>query len=104
MDIYADALNRLDTSIVPIRDCQKVFNHIMRETTICAGGKLSRDTCVGDSGGPLLTPFRLENYLRTHPKLIGIVSYGSQQCGTAGYPGVYTKVVHFIEWILDNLK
>lgn len=34
----------------------------------------------------------------------GIVSYGSKRCGTGGYPGVYTRVSYFMDWILDNIS
>ena len=51
------------------------------------GGK---DTCQGDSGGPL---FRSDPF-----RLVGIVSWG-QGCAVAGYPGVYTRVADFIDFV-----
>lgn len=35
--------------------------------------------------------------------LIGIVSFGGK-CGTADFPGVYTKVESYLEWIADNVE
>ena len=35
--------------------------------------------------------------------LIGIVSWGYKLCGTKGHPGIYTKVVGYLDWILENL-
>jgi len=35
--------------------------------------------------------------------LIGIVSYGTTRCGD-GIPGVYTKVINYLDWIEKNLK
>jgi len=32
----------------------------------------------------------------------GIVSYGFG-CGIIGYPGVYTNVYYFLDWIKDNM-
>jgi secreted trypsin-like serine protease len=35
---------------------------------------------------------------------VGITSFGPNHCGEEGYPGVYTKVTSFLEWIADNLE
>ncbi len=35
--------------------------------------------------------------------LVGIVSFGSQQCGI-GFPGVYTNVENYMNWIVRNLR
>lgn len=53
-----------------------------------------RDACQGDSGGPLvsLNPFDNTFYQ------IGIVSWG-EGCGREGFPGVYTIVSNFTDWI-----
>jgi secreted trypsin-like serine protease len=37
-------------------------------------------------------------------KLIGIVSFGPRVCGTENVPGVYSRVRHYIDWILDNVE
>lgn len=33
---------------------------------------------------------------------IGIMSFGSDNCGGLRIPSVYTSVAHFAEWIHDN--
>lgn len=33
----------------------------------------------------------------------GIVSFGTEKCGV-GMPGVYTKVEHYLNWIMNNLE
>ena len=51
----------------------------------------------GDSGGPLVWPWEGTYYL------IGVVSYGLR-CAEAGYPGVYTRVTAFLDWIMATMK
>lgn len=37
---------------------------------------------------------------------IGIVAAGHSECGrgVSGYPGIYTDVKYYMEWILDNME
>lgn len=70
---------------------------------MCAGGKDGKDSCGGDSGGPLIVKMQATTYdIRTFQQ--GIVSYGPKICGIQGLPGVYTRVAYYMDWILDNLK
>ena len=51
--------------------------------------------------------------MTTHPRhgthfetweLIGTVSFGApNKCGVDNVPGVYSRVRHYIPWILDNV-
>ena len=55
------------------------------------------DSCQGDSGGPMVVlADDDETYLQC-----GIVSWGNG-CADVGYPGVYTRVSYFTDWICDN--
>ncbi|PTL75963.1 serine protease [Vitiosangium sp. GDMCC 1.1324] len=52
------------------------------------GGK---DTCQGDSGGPLVI----------NGVLVGISSWG-RGCALPNYPGIYTRVGNYVDWIKNN--
>ncbi|XP_046658603.1 CLIP domain-containing serine protease 2-like [Homalodisca vitripennis] len=70
-------------------------------TQMCAGGEPGKDSCSGDSGGPLMKPFSINTSTRYF--LIGIVSVGPKKCGVDPIPGIYTSVAKYITWILDNV-
>ncbi|CAH1153687.1 unnamed protein product [Phaedon cochleariae] len=65
------------------------------EHMLCAG-QANRDSCSGDSGGPLMV--NSGKWIQ-----VGIVSWGIG-CGKGQYPGVYTRVEKFLPWIHKNLK
>lgn len=84
-------------------------NHVYRRNNltisdhqICAGGEKGKDSCVGDSGGPLMQYIQIG---RNDPfiSLAGIVSYGSSPCGSKGWPGVYTRVASYMSWIKSEI-
>ncbi|PKM12537.1 MAG: hypothetical protein CVV13_04815 [Gammaproteobacteria bacterium HGW-Gammaproteobacteria-3] len=67
------------------------------DTMLCAGYKGSdRDTCAGDSGGPLLV-FDTESGIW---RQAGITSFGFGPCGTVG---IYTRLEQFKTFISDTL-
>lgn len=66
---------------------------------MCAGEKKGgKDTCLGDSGGPLTVI--QEGGRHT---LVGITSFGSG-CGKPNSPGVYTRVSAYLDWILEHTE
>lgn len=79
-------------------DCDAAYNQPINGKFLCAGySQGGKDACQGDSGGPLMLQ------IKGHWTQIGIVSFGNK-CGEPGYPGVYTRVSEFINWIKDNTK
>merc|ERR1740129_582838 len=95
--------SRLREAAVPVisqRQCRHESKYSSEEITdnmICAGFKDAHiDACQGDSGGPLIK--KEKNF----KMLIGIVS-GGIECAKPGYPGVYTRVDRYLEWIRDTL-
>jgi len=69
-------------------------------TKICANGAdgTSKDACQGDSGGPLTVRGAEQRF-----QVIGVVSTGSG-CGNPAFPGIYTKVSKYVDWIVTNAK
>ena len=58
------------------------------------------DSCNADSGGPLVF-----KELSSDPWVqVGIFSFRSKNCGSKGFPGVYTKVAAFMDWIISKLE
>ena len=63
---------------------------------LAAGGK---DSCSGDSGGPLLVPSPIApGFMQA-----GIVSFGDE-CAVAGVYGIYTRVGNFRSFITGHLR
>jgi len=62
------------------------------KTMLCVN-EPGKDSCQGDSGGPLVCNDNL--------KLRGIVSWGIG-CANPNYAGVYTRVLHYGDWIKAN--
>ncbi|XP_046748300.1 uncharacterized protein LOC124412466 [Diprion similis] len=87
-------LQKVDLPLIGWDDCRRSYaERTITERMLCAGllATGGQDACQGDSGGPLVL----------NGKLIGIVSWGFG-CALPSYPGVYTRVVSFRDWIEDN--
>ncbi|KAB0800596.1 hypothetical protein PPYR_06336 [Photinus pyralis] len=93
---------------VPVRsmdECGPVYstkNVKLSKGQLCAGGIEGKDSCRGDSGGPLMTLYYVPSDYNWYAT--GVVSFGPSPCGVAGWPGVYTKVSEYIPWILKTIK
>ncbi|XP_043468556.1 trypsin-4-like isoform X2 [Leptopilina heterotoma] len=91
----SDKLRAVSVPKVELNQCRQKYlegNLKLKEGEICYGynnGANVRDKCQGDSGGPLINRDKVE---------LGLVSWGVE-CGTKGYPGVYTDVLYFRDWI-----
>ena len=87
--------------------CAKAYGPTLGETLqanqLCAY-RNGADACQGDSGGPLFSarPLYLRRDNWTRMEVIGITSYG-QKCGLSGIPGGYTRVNHYIKWIMRKM-
>ncbi|WP_293759765.1 trypsin-like serine protease [uncultured Paraglaciecola sp.] len=99
---FPDILNKVDLRLTTNAQCREELgksfgisadNVSVSDVMICAaipeGG---RGACQGDSGGPLVVN------TSSGVQQVGIVSWGFG-CAAAGYPGVYTRVSEFKDWI-----
>lgn len=103
-------------------DCNRAYYQPITDNFLCAGySEGGVDACQGDSGGPLM--MRVESrWLQlgigtyceqfVHSRIIMhfniiyytfLVSFGNK-CGEPGYPGVYTRVSEYLDWIQENTK
>jgi secreted trypsin-like serine protease len=89
MKVYLNATNR--------KTCVDAFEDEMDiiKSQICAGGVRGKDTCRGDSGGPIQTAHRDATCVYD---IIGLKSFGSPMCGSTNFE-VYTKVSSYLDWI-----
>ncbi|XP_050982501.1 hyaluronan-binding protein 2 isoform X1 [Labeo rohita] len=74
----------------------KVYAALVDDNMFCAGYlKGGVDSCQGDSGGPLTCERDQKHYI------YGIVSWGDS-CGEKNKPGVYTRVLKYLDWINEK--
>lgn len=100
----ASMLQVVRLPIMPLETCYDMLKRktIITEKQICAGGQIGKDSCGGDSGGPL-TKVESVNNQPARYFLIGVVSFGTKRCAKTTLPGVYTRVAYYTTWILDNI-
>lgn len=98
---------------VPTAKCAAKLDDIDPQVSLCAGLVPSvdgneppfQDSCQGDSGGPLTFNVAqaadpvLGDY--QDDRQIGVVSWG-EGCGLS-YPGVYTNIPYFRDWVIAEM-
>ncbi|XP_066474141.1 anionic trypsin-like [Tiliqua scincoides] len=90
---YPDLLQCLHAPILSHAACESSYPGDITENMICVGYlEGGKDSCQGDSGGPVVCNGELQ----------GVVSWGIG-CALEGYPGVYTKVCNYVDWILETI-
>ena len=98
----SDDLLEIQVPVVSNEACQQSFSNfksaVIDHRVLCAGyTRGGKDSCEGDSGGPLMLP-KLRTYYQ-----IGVVSYG-YKCAEPGYPGVYVRVTEYLDFILSAMR
>lgn len=97
-DIPSLSLRKVSLQVIANDKCKTITSigeHIT-DSMLCAY-EVNKDACQGDSGGPLV--------IGNHSKMqqIGIVSWGIG-CAKPGFPGVYTRLTSYLDWILKHTK
>ncbi|XP_029522865.1 hepatocyte growth factor activator isoform X1 [Oncorhynchus nerka] len=92
-------LQEAGVRIFPFERCiqPEVYGNHVTSNMVCAGTDRCVDACQGDSGGPLACVKDDVSFL------YGVISWGDG-CGKTGKPGVYTKVVSYVNWINTIIK
>jgi len=105
-EVYPDILQQAEIPVWEPSELEEfdpaafVFNDISLAASFRSGGV---DTCLGDSGGPLLV-FRPDGQGNETAVLAGITSFGFGDCAEANQPGIYTRVSAFLPWIESYLS
>ncbi|XP_062326244.1 complement factor D [Osmerus eperlanus] len=91
---YPDKLMEVDIKIIARSTCFKNdrYGDDFTENMMCAAGS-SKDSCKGDSGGPLLF----------QGVVVGITSNGGRKCGGLKKPGLYTIISRYTGWIDSSM-
>nr|KAF6311032.1 hypothetical protein mMyoMyo1_015892 [Myotis myotis] len=99
-----ELLQEAELKIIRHEKCNEILKKklgtrfdLVREGCVCGYNDLGKDSCQGDSGGPLVCEFN-NTWVQ-----VGIVSWGIG-CGRKGYPGVYTEVSFFKDWVIDQMS
>ncbi len=95
--LFPSELNEVFLPIVSTAICNAPisYNGLIGEGQICAGfPQGGRDSCLGDSGGPLMA-LQGGEY-----RQIGVVSFG-RGCAEPNFYGVYSRVSFYKQWISD---
>eukprot|EP00529_Nitzschia_sp_RCC80_P013155 CAMPEP_0113508116 /NCGR_PEP_ID=MMETSP0014_2-20120614/36834_1 /TAXON_ID=2857 /ORGANISM="Nitzschia sp." /LENGTH=603 /DNA_ID=CAMNT_0000403785 /DNA_START=210 /DNA_END=2020 /DNA_ORIENTATION=+ /assembly_acc=CAM_ASM_000159 len=77
---------------------QQGYRGLISDDMICADG--AGDTCLGDSGGPLIIPG--SDLAGSEDVQVGVTSWGFG-CGQEEFPGVYARVSDHMTWIQQQV-
>merc|ERR1719402_1495008 len=98
-------LREVDVKIISNTQCDNQYGDIT-ENMLCAAeenGNGGKDSCNGDSGGPLFVERKgVEVNGKKQYEQVGVVSFG-HKCALKEYAGVYAKVTAQLDWIKKHM-
>ncbi|KAM8709575.1 hypothetical protein ACLKA7_016390 [Drosophila subpalustris] len=86
-----DKLQFIEVPIMNNSGCSPWFGGVVGDSQICIKTTGGTSTCNGDSGGPLVSAETKE--------LIGATSFGIALGCEKGWPGVFTRITSYLDWI-----
>ncbi|KAM8793357.1 granzyme A-like [Eudromia elegans] len=95
----SSTLREVNVTVISRRMCNDSKHYkgkpVITENMICAGDrKGGKDSCSGDSGGPLIC----------NGVMRGITSFEKSKCGTVDSPGVYAQLTkQYLKWIRNTI-
>jgi len=95
----SDVLMKVTVPVLDLTFCRVQYSAAgvaVTDNMLCAGQD-GKDSCQGDSGGPGM----VSDLACDRDRLAGVVSFGIG-CARPGFPGVYTRVANFLDWIEEN--
>ena len=94
---YPYILRQVTVPLIADSVCQTSYPGEISENMFCAGVMAGgKDSCYGDSGGPIIQGSDAASALQ-----VGVVSWGDG-CAVAGSPGVYTRLANYLDWLSQH--
>uniref|UniRef100_A0A2A4JT69 Peptidase S1 domain-containing protein n=1 Tax=Heliothis virescens TaxID=7102 RepID=A0A2A4JT69_HELVI len=92
----SEELRYVDLPVMDNDGCALIYGPFVQPSNVCTAGTSNKGICTGDSGGPLAV------VRNNSPLLIGITSFGAQDC-ESGSPSGYARVIYYMSWINSRL-
>ncbi|KAI2666136.1 Polyserase-2 [Labeo rohita] len=94
---FQAVLQEVDVPVVGNTKCNCFYKGSITGNMMCAGTlEGGKDSCQGDSGGPMVIK-QGSRWIQA-----GVVSFG-QGCAEPNYPGVYSRVSNYQNWITQHV-
>ncbi|CAF0995229.1 unnamed protein product [Adineta ricciae] len=96
--VHSNVLRQANVNVLSSINCRVYMSiHYDGSKQVCAAAlDWSKDTCAGDSGGPLM-------YQENGAWSIGGITSFGYGCSKRGFPGVYTRTVPYVSWIKQRM-
>ncbi|XP_073838603.1 brachyurin-like [Musca autumnalis] len=89
-------LRYIEVPVMKQSTCKTYYLGVVTDKMICISTSGKKSTCNGDSGGPLVYKHDGVN------TVIGATSFGIALGCEKGFPGVFTRVTAYLDWIAEK--